>query len=136
MDISILSKELLPNVKYFSVNQNAALPSDHAPVTITLYFPVSCIDIKQLVSSSEELGNYNAPPDKKSLCTKPIPYKRIHEVRLTHMLADTEPPDTNDLGSVEKIAEEFNDILYNCIKESVRRTSKPITTKMAAYITV
>ena len=40
------------------------------------------------------------------------------------MLADTEPPDTNDLGSVEQIAEEFNDILYKCFKESVKETRK------------
>ena len=76
IDTCTVSSNLVSDVSGFAVIMNDSLPSDHAPITITL--SVSGVDLDGLLTRSQYLGNHAVIYDKK-LCNKPINMCNIDE---------------------------------------------------------
>ena len=115
LDICIASKELIPCVSYFNVNQDTAFPSNHAPVTVRFSFPGQRISLEQLFVRSVDIGTY--PIKQRQLCKPPIRFDQVDtecfKEKITPVdLAFPTPYDHNSL------AERFNDLLYTTLAES------------------
>ena len=118
IDVCLISKTLLPNIISFSVNKGINLPSDHAPVSLKVFIPESSVDMKELVSRSNDLGGYDLAVSQKKLCYPEIPYKRIDTVDLANQLSRCIP--SLDHMDVDEAADLFSKRLYECIENSNR----------------
>ena len=50
LDICIVSKDLIPTVSHFQVNQDTMFPSNHAPVSVCFNFPERTSSLHEMVS--------------------------------------------------------------------------------------
>lgn len=82
LDICIVSKGLLNFVECFEVVRDRTLPSDHAPIVITLQPPCPCLDIIEIRSS--ELGKHTAEVEaetmssRHSISRRPIRHQNVN----------------------------------------------------------
>lgn len=54
-----MSPSMVSRVSEFSVIHNASLPSDHAPISVTLSLPD--VDLENLCTRAHQLGGYTVP---------------------------------------------------------------------------
>ena len=104
LDVCVVSRSIVPNITDFLVDQNANLPSDHALVTIKLHIPSQRMDLKQLVSRSDDLGAYqHFGPQFKSLCKSTIQFRRIDTDCFARQLHKNELLCINNNDNIELI---------------------------------
>ena len=112
LDLCIVSKDLAPSVTHFQVNQDTALPSNHAPVSVT-FSPEKSIGLQELVSRSGDIGTYPSRP--KSLCKTPIRYRQINNEVFSETIEQFNPPLVNHTD-VNVTANCFSTQLYEITK--------------------
>ena len=102
----------------FSVLQRSDLPSDHAPLTVTV--SSTGIDLDGLAERASSLGGHAAVlgnAGKKNLLRKPIAFNRIDrnmfQVKLDQVVTDF---NVSDISECEK---NMIMAIYNCIQNSV-----------------
>ena len=90
VDQCIISHNLLENIQTFNVLHNPPLPSDHAPITVSLKPP--SIDRRALLKRSEELGDHAAlypSTTKNNLVKRSIKASDIDVESFVSALTDT-----------------------------------------------
>lgn len=118
LDTCVLSYDLIPYVNDFKIINRLDLPSDHAPICVSLGSPgtqLGCV-----LSRAELLGDHavlysNATQDR--LTRKPIKFVRINKSRFEENLARVHVP--NFVDDVNVFASRISESLYACAESSV-----------------
>ena len=113
LDLCIVSKAMIKDVKSFNVNQDTSLPSNHAPVSLQMTFPKRDLSVHQILTRASDIGSYPLP--QKHLCKKPINYHRIDHELFTEKMSATNPT-ISATGHYDIIANDFSNMLYDTIK--------------------
>ena len=120
LDLCVTSKELVPCVSQFTINQDVTFPSNHAPISVGFTFPEQRISLQQILTRSSEIGCYPEPPTL--LCQQPISIHRIDPVCFIENINAVDPTHaiTDDHNAM---AEKFGELLYTTICQS--KTTSP-----------
>ena len=76
------------------------------------------MELTQLVSRSDDLGSYYDTKPPNPICRKAIPLTRINTEHLASQLQQNQPPSTHNGYTYDTLANQFSNVLYNCIAES------------------
>ena len=116
LDTCVASASVVSRVDEFSVFHNDSLPSDHAPIAITLSLPG--IDLENLCSRAGHLGDHAILHNNKKTTVKPI---NIHDVDETLFLNNLQLNDIPAItASIDETANNVTDLLYQCASDSKR----------------
>ena len=115
LDLCIVSKELIPCVSELIIDQNTALPSNHAPVTACLTFPEERASLRQIATRSADIGCY--PEKPLPLCKPPIGIHQIDTILFAQNMNSVEPM-LAITGDHNTMANEFGELLYATITQS------------------
>lgn len=119
LDTCIMSPSVLSRVTQFSVLQRESLPSDHAPITLTMTFPA--VDVENLRTRAHHLGDhavlYNETLKYKHV-VRPIQWKDVDQDVFLMKLQSVDLPDETD--RTEDVAKKISNSLYGCARSSVR----------------
>ena len=114
LDACFVSPSVLSRVTEFSVLQNESLPSDHAPITITMTLPG--VDMEALCDRAQYLGDhavlYNVTGMNKNL-RKPLCMKDIDAQAFLNNLELIDLPIGTEISNI-------TDNLYQCVCRSRR----------------
>jgi hypothetical protein len=126
LDVCFITPELTDAVASFKIEQTKKLPSDHAPVEISLsrrnILPQTLV-IEDLNRRAISLGARDTNiEDRARTCRRPIRMRDIDGPRLIAALRNAEPPPIQSLD-VDEAAEAINNTLYACAEESKKRPS-------------
>ena len=110
LDLCVVSKNLIPCISYFAVNQDTSLPSNHAPISASITFPECRISLQEVVCRSDEIGKYPSKPEQ--LCRTPIKTDRIDCVLFMEKMNAYDPTHTMSERDPSKLAENFSNLLY------------------------
>lgn len=123
-DLCIVSPDLIEYVDEFHVIQDMSLPSDHAPITVTMQ-PPSC-NLDHLYDRASELGGHAVlnVRTQGNLVEKPIKFDRINHDCLSGILSQLEPPPFND--DVDVFVLSIRDALYNCAFDARGEHQTPV----------
>ena len=116
LDICITSKDLIPTISHFHVNQDITFPSNHAPVSVCFTFPEKDMSLHELTTRSEDIGTYPTAP--KSLCKRPIRFNQIDIECLKENTTSAEPPLLNNEMDINSLVEEFTGQIYDILTVS------------------
>ena len=124
LDLCVVSPDLIEYVEEFNVIQDMSLPSDHAPITVTMQ-PPSC-NLNHLYDRASELGGHAVlnVRTQGNLVEKPIKFDRINHDCLSGILSQLEPPPFND--DVDDFALSIRDALYKCAFDAKGEHRTPI----------
>ena len=118
LDTCVVGPNILKNVCDFRVIRNDSLPSDHAPITLSL--SLSGVDMHQLSLRAEQLGDhavlYGQASKNTNLAMKPINMQNINVDSFLRNLSNENLPDAN--LSIDNCVTQMTDILYNCATRS------------------
>lgn len=116
IDTCTVSTNLVSDVSGFAVIKNDQLPSDHAPITVTL--SVSGVDLDGLITRSQHLGNHAVlcqTHADKNISKKPIRIRdidaRLFESKLPHDMS-------TEYDSIDEFANNVMNTLYDCAATS------------------
>lgn len=119
LDTCIMSPSVLSSVKQFSVLQRESLPSDHAPVALTM--SLSTMDMKSLCTRAHHLGDhavlYNETLKYKHV-VRPVQWKDVDRDVFFRKLQVVQLP--NEIDRSEDAAKVISNSLYGCVRSSVR----------------
>ena len=121
LDICLISKDAIKAVSNLHVDQNLSMPSDHAPVTVSLdRGHLESTSSSDLLTRAGQLGNHtvlhkaHAPTAvNKQISRRPVRYTDIDCDLFQHTLGEIHPPDI-DVNNYEVAAELFTDTIYDC----------------------
>ena len=93
-------------------------PSDHAPISINFAFSHEHTNFSTICQRAELLCEH-AVLDSivRSGCKKPVRYHQINKETFANELNLTAVPSNMDNVSVDKLATDLSQILYNCAKK-------------------
>ena len=126
LDTCFVSEGLVNCITNFNVIYNSSLPSDHAPITITLQPSEPCLDI--LMTRASDLGkhgaeNSNSFTSKKIFTKRPVKLDSVDCALFLSKLNETDMPDcTYDLNTA---AIQLSSTLYECARAS-SSTANPL----------
>ena len=115
LDLCITSETLIPYVSQFNVNQDVSFPSNHAPVSVNIDFPMERLPVQQILKRSADIGSY--PENPRQLCNKPISIHRIDPVLFVENMNAVDPTLVTS-GDYNEMARGFSNLLYSTIKRS------------------
>ena len=119
LDVCMVSSSMVSRVSGFSVIREESLPSDHAPITVTVSLPG--VNIENLLARAHRLGEHVLSRDaslKTKTCRKPIDVKTVDEKLFLDNLVITDSALMS--GSIEDTVKEVTDALYQCANVSTR----------------
>ena len=115
LDLCIISSQLLPNVRLFTVNQNLTLPSDHAIVSLS-FSNQNLSDCKNVLKRAIDLSEYNIP--QKKVIKRSICYETLNKKDVIEQLKQIIPPPVNDVNiCIKWINDKMYEIAANSIKQ-------------------
>ncbi|XP_045124370.1 uncharacterized protein LOC123512192 [Portunus trituberculatus] len=116
LDLCLVSPNVIDCIHSFDVNQDVSLPSDHAPISVSLKPP--SFNMNSLYDRACELGAHAAliSPSHSRLVEKPIKFDSIDPEMFSAVLSLHDPPSSDD--SVEAMTRNIRDTLYKCAGES------------------
>ena len=133
LDICIISRDCVAAVTSLQVDQCLTIPSDHAPVTVSLdcgYLKATCSS--DLMTRSHQLGSHAVldrshptRPVDECLRRRPVKYVDIDCDLFQHALQDHDPDDIV-IDNYEEAVDHFTNVLYECAmgsKSSTKRSS-------------
>ncbi len=125
VDICMASRTMIKYIDDFSVVQRVDLPSDHAPITLTI--ASTGVDLNNLLVRSSQLGDHAALyscAGKNNLFRKPLKFTNINkEVFRNRILQRDLSLLTEDL-EVSDVECAITNALYSCVQESVCRNQR------------
>ena len=94
IDLCVASATMLNRISQLALYKDTNLPSDHAPLAITVRFEEDC-EKHTLVQRSMTLGDYSAYDTRKPklLSKKPVNYEDINTEGLKEILINSQIPD-------------------------------------------
>ena len=117
LDIALVNESMVKHVVDFHVLGDDSLPSDHAPVSLTLALP--CIDLEDLECRAEHLGGHAALQDLASASgtdAKPINMSNVDNKLFLRNVLENELPNVN--LTIDTSVKQVTDVLYSCIKNA------------------
>lgn len=119
LDVCLVSPGVLDRVNEFSVLQNLELPSDHAPISLSLILP--CTDMDILRSRAQYLGDHAVLYSQSSNnqgAIKPLNMNIIDErLFISNLLQLNVPSECEDINIY---ADNVTATLYQCARDSKR----------------
>ena len=119
LDTFIVSENMLEYITDFHVVRDDSLPSDHAPISMTL--GISFIDVEDLEYRAKQLGAHASLQETMTkVALRPINMKMIDEQLFLSQLSGIELP-VIDLGlnfNMDINVEQVTGILYQCIENA------------------
>ena len=116
LDTCVASVNLLKYISAFNVLQRGDLPSDHAPIVLTISTFGS--DLDNIMSRAESLGDHSVlhqSPSRPKLSKKPVKYHTIvRNIFVDNLLQCDLPVDDN----VDVMADGVSEALYECARRS------------------
>ena len=118
LDTCIVSQNLVRCINDFSVVRQSGLPSDHAPIAVTV---TTDVDLDSILMRAKSLGDYSAlcgDVGKHKLTKKSVKFSNMDTCKFKNDIAQIEVFDDND---VNVLASNVTDALYTCAVKSVSR---------------
>ena len=115
LDTCITSRNLVANVIDFCVLQRDDLPSDHAPIAVTI--ESFRVDLDDILARATLLGSHSAElgcTTRHLVTRKPAKFCNIDKQKFIDAIAVTDIMDDSD---VNVLAESVSDVLYDCSEE-------------------
>ena len=120
LDSCLVSPALLPAITQFDINQSLQIPSDHAPISLSL--SVKCIQqesdaMQQVLARSANLGTVQVEAQTPAQWRprRPMRMESIDVENAKQYLSITPPPAASENGTdINQVAEELNATLYSC----------------------
>ena len=122
LDTCIASSNLVKYIREFNVTQDLSLPSDHAPISLTLQSPTVCED--SLVFRASHLGDHAvlySCQNQNELTKKSIKFENIDQAKFLENLSQREQPHFG--GDVDVYIDSVTDVLYETSMASRSTTS-------------
>ena len=118
LDVCVTSPSLVQYLHDFSVIKREGLPSDHAPITVSMSSPRT--PIENIISRACTLGDHAVLYGSTARCSitqKPIKFTSLDNQKFINNITSTSPP--TDISDVHAFARDMSDTLYRCAKASV-----------------
>lgn len=125
LDTCVLSPELVNYVKQFGSIKRADLPSDHAPICMTLCSPGLHVD--NVLERASLLGDHAVLYGSATGCRvvkKPINFCYVDKQRFADRLTSVAIPSVPEENDVNVFARNITEVLYGCVEGS-KRTPTP-----------
>lgn len=122
LDTCIVTPELVKCVADFAVIKEADMPSDHAPISVTLGSPRVCLD--NVLTRASMLGDHAVLHGNAAKCNvvrKPIRFGEIVTERFEESISSVNVPDVNVCSDVNLFATNVSDVFYDCAERSCVR---------------
>ncbi|HBI41160.1 MAG TPA: hypothetical protein DDY16_09500, partial [Tenacibaculum sp.] len=106
-----MSPNLLNSITNFNIIQDFSLPSDHAPLSITLK---QCLCLDTLLEHATYLGDHAVfySRNKRNVCKKPIKYSQVDPPCFLNKLSLYELPSIDI--EIESVVKNMSETLYDC----------------------
>ena len=117
LDTCIASPCVVNRLSNFEVVKCSDLPSDHAPVTVTV--SLTGVDLNHLEARASQLGDYSAldrSPAKTKYVRKPIKINCVNKDLFKENISLLDIPDTDI--DINNYANEVSNVLYECVEKS------------------
>ena len=124
LDLCIMSPNLLNSITNFNIIQDFSLPSDHAPLSITLK---QCLCLDTLLEHATYLGDHAVfySRNKRNVCKKPIKYSQVDPPCFLNKLSLYELPSIDI--EIESVVKNMSETLYDCAADSRVSVQPPQT---------
>lgn len=119
LDVCLVSLPVVSRVAKFDVLRDCSVPSDHAPIAVTLSKPNCNVD--ELNVRAGYLGDHAVLHNNSAnkLCKRPVMYGDVVQSRFEDVLRQCALPVNGDINVT---AEGMTEMLYECIRKSENRT--------------
>lgn len=116
LDSCIMSTEIVKYLCNFSVNQDLALPSDHAPVSIVINAPAT--NLHSLYTRASRLGDHAVLYCKQmsNLIKNPLRFSNIDPERFVYTMSQHVQPVFE--GNIDAGVNDISRVLYECARVS------------------
>ena len=117
LDTCIVSPCLLEHIHDFAVNKRADLPSDHAPISVSMVSPGTHLD--NILARAELLGDHAVLYGSASRCRvarKPVRFSNIDRQKFTENTSVLDEAMVNE--DINVFAKSVSDVLYGCVEKS------------------
>ena len=118
LDTCVASSTLINNLHDFSVIQRNDLPSDHAPITVTV--SSTDVDLDSLLARATELGDHAAlygNAGKTGLIRKSLKFDRLNKAKFERCIGQMiVTPNDETIDDFERA---ITDALYSCSQNSI-----------------
>ena len=117
LDTCVVSPKLLTNMQDLSVLKDLQLPSDHAPLAITML--LSHIELEKLKERANSLGGHAVLNvcSNKNECVQPINMQCV-DIELLQRNFQSAPVDGIVNGTIDEQVTELTEVLYKCVKSA------------------
>ncbi len=125
VDICMASRAMIKYIDDFSVVQRVDLPSDHAPITLTV--ASTGVDLNNLLVRSSQLGDHAALyccAGKNNLSRKPLQFKNIDKEVFCSKILQRNLSLLIENLEVSDMECGITNALYSCLQESVCRNQR------------
>ncbi len=120
VDTCVVSARILSLIEDFAVLQSNDLPSDHAPITLS----IACrgVDLSSLLARARMLGDHavlHGNANKIRLCKKPVKFSNINKDLFVENIPHTDP--FKGYLDMDNVVQDLSNMLYACAQSSVRQ---------------
>ena len=125
VDICMASRSMIKYIENFSVVQRVDLPSDHAPITLTV--ANTGVDLNNLLVRSSQLGDHAALyscAGKNNLFRKPLKFMNIDKEVFCGKILQKDLTLLTENMDVSDVECGITNALYSCVQESVCRNQR------------
>ena len=125
VDVCMASCTMIRYIDNFSVVQRVDLPSDHAPITLTVAGTGVVLD--NLLARSSQLGDHMAlygVGSKKNLFRKPLKFTNIDREVFSNVISQRDLSFRNENLEVSDVECGITNTLYSCVQDSVCRNQR------------
>ena len=122
VDKIVMSSGIWKSIELFSINQDTSLPSDHAPLFITLNLPGYTRSPDKLLDHAHHIdGHAILSSISKPISKKVIPIKSIDSQLFSQSIVKAEDRllPLFQYGDPNVAAQAISDTIYDCMKDSV-----------------
>ena len=127
LDVCLVSPSVLHAIDSFHVHKEVHLPSNHAPISVTMDVTKieGRIDTERLLIRAGDLGSYPYPSRKVTMCKRQIRMRDVDTQKALDILLNVQPPEIDALN-IDTTVETMNSILYECVTSSEQRVPRDV----------
>lgn len=117
LDTCITSRSLVKCISDFCVVRQSGLPSDHAPIAVTI--STTGVDLDSILMRAKSLGDYSTlcgEVVRHKLTRKPVRFSNMDTQKFVNDIAQIEVSDDSDINV---LAGNVADVLYTCAQKCV-----------------
>lgn len=134
LDVCFVSPELVDCVYDFHVEQRTDLPSNHAPITVSLDLTKCDVDMSLLLTRATELGSHAVlcTRNSKHISKRQIRMSDLNTRMFSELIQNVNPPDLTEDSDLDTVISNMNDVLYS---QAVKARSHTQSTYSASQYT-